>query len=337
VRRAASGGRGEGSARVVLGLALGAIVAAHPRDASAQPTPAKRPVFVESSTCDATPISAVTSALRVELMGRLLDGPTRNDADRTTIDCSGDLVVVSVTAPGGASTSFQANLARAPANVRARILALAVAELVRDLDRETTQPQSLPRASPAPSPAQAPDRDNDVPAGARGPSHSVELGAFAQTSSFKSSGVWLAGGGLRLDYGYHRLSIGLDAALLATTYRFDLGSAQVLVGYGSPYAAWHERWGRAETRLGAGYALGAANLSGHATEAGAFGGTTTGPWSAPYAFLALGLTISDRVSVDARGEIGWVTSPVVGEVAGGAGVSIEGVWASVQLGLAIAL
>jgi hypothetical protein len=111
----------------------------------------------------------------------------------------------------------------------------------------------------------------------------------------------------------------------------------VLVGYGSPYAAWHERWGRAETRLGAGYAIGAANLSGRPTEARAFGGSTTGPWSAPYALLALGLTISDRVSVDARGEIGWVTSPVVGNVAGGSGVSIEGVWASVQLGVAIAL
>jgi hypothetical protein len=294
-------------------------------------------VFVESSTCDATPIGQVVSILRVELMNRLLVGPPRDDAYRTAIECSGDLVVVSVAAPEGPSTSFQANLARAPANVRSRILALAVAELVRDLDRETSRPPPPPLTLSLPAPVPTAERDQELRPRATRPNRPVTLGAFAQTSSFKLSGAWLAGGGLRLDYGYRRLSVGLDAALIAANDRFDLGSAQVLVGYGSPYAAWRERWGRAQTRLGAGYALGAANVSGHATEARAIAGTTTGPWTAPYAFAAFELTLTDRVSLDARGQLGWVTSPVTGEVTGGGGVAIEGAWASVELGLAIVL
>jgi hypothetical protein len=164
------------------------------------------------------------------------------------------------------------------------------------------------------------------------------LGAFAQTSTFQHGGVWLAGGGLRFDYVYRRSCFGLDAALLTTTERFDpTGSARIVLAYGSPFAAWHERWGPLQTRLGVGYALGAARLSGQALDARAFAGTITGPWSAPYALAALALTLTDGLGVDARGRIGWVTSPVIGEVSGGGEAALRGLWASVEVGLAIAL
>jgi hypothetical protein len=166
----------------------------------------------------------------------------------------------------------------------------------------------------------------------------VSLGAFAQTSTFRLNGLWLAGGGLRFDYVYRRLCLGLDAALLTTSESFDpTGTARVFLAYGSPYAAWRERWGPAQTRLGVGYAMGAARLTGTATDPRVFAGTTTGPWSAPFAFAALALGITDGLGLEARGRVGWVTSPVVGEVLGSGDVALEGLWASVDVGMTLAL
>lgn len=290
------------------------------------------PVFLDASACDAAPPVEVVAVLRVELSDRLVDAP-RSDAYRAAMDCAGDVVVVSVAAPGAAGKSFRTNLAGVPANVRSRVVALGIAELVRDLDHEPRAPprppapeEPMPPVERPPAPAPAPAR------------RAVDLGAFATTSTFQLDGVWLAGGGLRFDYAFGHACVGLDAALLTTTERFDpAGTARAVLAYGSPYAAWHERWGAAQTRLGVGYALGAARLSGQASDARVIAGTTTGPWTAPYGFAALGLTITDGLDVDARGRLGWVTSPVVGEVAGGSEMALRGLWASVEVGMAIAL
>ena len=325
---------GKGRARACAALApFGLIVAAgttHTRVSAAEAAPSARPVYVERSACESALSGEIAAILRVELLNRLADSAPP-DAYRTAIDCAGDLVAISVTPPSGASKSRQANLAGSPANVRSRIVALAVAELVRDLDRE---PRPLPPPVPAPASAKdaAPSPPPSIPR-----RRAVELGAFGQTSSFQLDGVWLAGGGLRFDYVYKRLCAGFDVAALTTTERFEQGTAQAFLAYGSPFVAWDERFGRAQTFVGAGYALGVAKLSGQASDPRAFAGATTGPWSAPYGFAALALVVAEGMSVDARGQLGWVTSPVIGDVTGGRQVALEGLWASVQLGLAIAL
>jgi hypothetical protein len=124
---------------------------------------------------------------------------------------------------------------------------------------------------------------------------------------------------------------------LGTSEAFAQGRAHALLAYGSPYAAWQGRWGPAWARLGAGYALGVARLSGQSTDPRASAGTTVGPWTAPYGLVAVGGAITDGVGVEARGQLGWVTSSVVGEVAGAPGVALERLWSSLELGVVIAL
>jgi len=51
----------------------------------------------------------------------------------------------------------------------------------------------------------------------------------------------------------------------------------------------------------------------------------------------LALAVTGDLSVEASGQLGWVTLPVIGEVSGGADVALRDMWASVQAGLAIKL
>jgi hypothetical protein len=333
VTRSESGGAGGRAPRTLaLLLLVAGASATRARVAAADPAPPKRPVAVERDTCDAVSLHDVGAILRVELFNRFVEGPPPGDAYRVAIDCAGDRIVIDVGAPGGASKSLRTTLAGTPGNVRSRVIALAVAELVRDLDGEPRPPlPAIPKEprerDSVPPPAPGPDRAN----------HAVALEAFAQTSSFKANGVWLAGGGVRFDYARRRFCAGLGGAVLTTTERFDLGTAQIFLSYGSPYVAWRETWGHTQTRLGAGYAVGAARVAGHATEPRAFAGTTIGPFSAPYAFAAFAVALSRDVRIEGRGEAGWVTSPVIGDVSTGAGVALEGLWASVEVGVALAL
>jgi hypothetical protein len=284
--------------------------------------------------CDAAPPGEVTAILRVELLDRLTEGPPPDDAYRATMRCAADTVEVSVAAPGGPARSLRTTVAGVPADLRARIVALAIAEIVRDLDRETPAP-------PPPPPPDAPARDRveaPSPVVPSGPpaTRGIDLGAFAQASTFGSGGAWLSGGGLRFDYFGRHVCAGLAATVLTMTERFELGTARAILSYGSPYVGWQERWGPVQGRLGAGYALGAARLSGAASGAAAFGGTTTGPWTALFAFGGLELLAIEALHVYAQGQFGWVTSPVVGEVAGGSSVALKGAWTNVQAGVALA-
>jgi len=290
------------------------------------------PVHLDRA-CDAAPVAEVAPILRVELLGRLVEDSSPADADHVAIDCAADFVILSVSAPGGVRRSMKINVGVAPANVRARIVALSLAELIRDLDREAAAapPAPLP---PPPPPAPPPP----LPAPESTPEHAaIDVAAFAQASTFRLDGAWLAGGGLRFDYVRGWASVGFDVATLTMSERFAPGTAQALLAYASPYVAWRAGWGPLRTRLGAGFAVGAARLAGHATDATAFAGTTAGAWTAPFAFASMQAKISARISLDARGQLGWVTSPVVGEVAGAPDLALDGPWLSVQLGAAITL
>jgi hypothetical protein len=314
---------------------------ASPTDASSGTGAPKTPVFVEPGTCAVAPHDDVVAVLRVELPAQLVESSPPAGAYHIAIDCSGAAVVLSVTAEGRANRAYRTALRGAPANVRPRIVALAIAEIVRELDGEAARAAAAERAAPAPAPAAVvvditpptPDVVPRVPH-QNGP---VYLGALGQATSFRLDGRWLLGGGLRFEYTREVLCAGIDAVLLTADERVSLGTAQVLLSYASPYVGLGGSTGPFQMRLGAGYALGAARLSGHATDPSAGAATVTGAWTAPYAFAQVALSVSDSLRLDVRGQAGWVTSTVVGEVEGGGDVNLAGLWTSVQIGAALSL
>jgi hypothetical protein len=328
--------RRRGSVRRATGIALlaGALRSHVALADPSEPGSARPPVSLslQDGGCDAAQPLEITAALRVELLGRLVEGPPPGNAYRAALVCSGDVVAMSVVAPGGGAKSNRTDLASVPASVRSRILALAVAELVRDLDRD---------ASPAPSPPQSASLPRlpelAAPPTSRPPGHSLELGAFVQTGAFLEHALWLTGGGLRVVYSRGPFWAGFDVALLSATQRFESGTVQDLLTYGSPFLGWQSGGRRMQARLGAGYALGAAKLRGSASDALAVAGSVTGPWAAPHILGDVQLVIAGGVSLYVRGHLGWVTSPVVGQVAGASRVAFEGAWAGGQAGIALAL
>jgi hypothetical protein len=280
-------------------------------------------------TCPSSLVAKVTTVLRVELLARLLEGQTRKDAYRATMACFGDVVTLSVSGDGRERSST-ADLTQVPASVRPRVAALALAELVRDLDRE------VPTVAPPPPPAKNSPRRAE-PSPAPPAIHTIDLGAFAAVSDFVQRRVVLPGGGLRFAYSRAWLSVGLDAAILSDTERFAPGSVRSIITYAGPYVACRQAWRVAATRVGAGYAVGAAHLVGSASASLAYARALTGLWASPYLFGDVELRVAEGLSVVGRGQLGWVTSSVTGQVAGASDLSLGGPWVGGQLALALAL
>jgi hypothetical protein len=282
--------------------------------------------------CPSSLVAEMTTVLRVELLARLLEGqPQRGeDAYRATMACSDDVVTLSVSADGRVRSSTP-NLAPVPASVRPRVAALALAELVRDLDRDV--PAQTVAAHPPPAKILPPRAQ---PPSATPAIHTIELSGFAVANDFVQHGVALQGGGLRFGYSRGPLCVGLEVAILSDTERFAPGTVRAILTYGSPYVGWQQAWHVWATRLGAGYALGAARLSGSATTPLAYARTITDLWASPYLFGEVQLRVTAGLGVLARGQLGWSTSTVTGQVAGGSDVSLGGLWAGGQLGLASA-
>jgi hypothetical protein len=305
------------------------------------PVASRAPVHVERSTCAAASRDDLMTVLRIELPGQIVEDTAPGGAYEVAVDCVRSAVALSIAAPGGTRKTYRMDLAGAPRGVRSRIVALAIAEIVRDLDRDASagppEEPSPPRAADAATAEVAPAvPEAPAPAVPRsgGP---VFLSALGETASFRLDGRWLLGGGLRFEYARRWLSAGVDAVFLAADEAMSLGTARVLVPYASPYIGLGSSTGRLQPRMGAGCALGAASLSGHASDASARAATLTGAFIAPYAFGQLGLVATDFLRIDLRAQIGWVTASVDGTVQGGADVDLSGVWTSLQLGAAFSL
>jgi hypothetical protein len=335
--------------RALFGIAIIATGEAFARQASAGDSttsfaPAghdlsKTPVHIERSSCRTVPITEVLGVLRVELAAQLVEWPLPDKVYQVTIDCSEDDVSISVTVTQRETRSYRTNLSNAPSNLRPRIVALAIAEIVRDLDRESAQlalAAPMPKETAGPPQAQAePRSEPTLPRESE--TRAARFGVFAEVSTFGLDGRWLAGAGPRFDYVYRWLCAGFDAALIEEDHRFSGGSAQVLLGYGSPYIGWRGVAGRLQARLGVGYALGAATVVGQAAAPGYFAATQTGPWAAPYAFGAMALALTNTIEIDVRAHAGWVTMSVVGEVPHATDVNLSGLWTGVQIGTAFTL
>jgi hypothetical protein len=289
--------------------------------------PLKTPVHIERSSCKTVPITEVLGVLRVELAAQLVEWPLPDKVYQVAIDCSDEVVVISVAMTKRETRSYRTNLTNAPSNVRPRIVALAIAEIVRDLDRESAK---LALASPVRQEVPPPQTVLEPPPPKEGDTRPAQFGVFAAVSTFHFDGSWLAGGGPHFDYVYRWLCAGFDAALLEGDHRFTTGIVRALLGYGSPYVAW---------RGVTGYALGAATVTGLGPS-NYLSSTLTGPWAAPYVFGALAFAVTHSITVDLRAQAGWVTMSVLGQVQrvpGGADVNLDGLWTSMQIGTAFTL
>jgi hypothetical protein len=331
---------------LALGMTLGlAASEAHAADGAgglaAQSSSApKWPVHVwTTADCPVTRLDDVLAVLRVEIPGRLTDDVSLGAAYNVEIECEVDTVRVTASTPSQGTRTTRTTLAGVPPSVRARILALALAEIVGDLDREASHPPPPPAelSAPSPPPALAETPEGRGSAQGRFANRPVHMAAFAQTSSFRFDGRWLAGGGLRFEYSSGHLCAGIDATFSANDQRFSFGVTQSMLVYASPYVGWAGGKDRLGVRLGAGYALGAARLSGRATDPRFSAAALSGAWTAPYGFAALSLILTDAVRAEGRIQAGWVTTPVVGEVAAGGDIRFEGLWASAQIGFALGL
>jgi hypothetical protein len=300
----------------------------------------KIPVYVETGSCDAAPTDQVMALVRVELGAQLVDAPTGAGC-HVVVECSGDEVTVSVAARDRLKRSHRTDLGGSPANVRPRIVALEIAELVRDVAREPevlrTAAMQRDRMPPDSAPAPSAGPAVTLPPADRPSGNRITLAAFGLASTFRYDGRWLGGGGLRFDYARDFICAGFDATLATRQDGSDLGTVRMLVTRLSPYAAWHVSASGIAVRLGAGYALGMARIAGTAENGRAAGGSVTGLWGGPYALAGIGYAATDAVDLDLRAEAGWVLLPVVGQVAGGNDVAVQGPWAGLQLGLSLAL
>jgi hypothetical protein len=331
----------------VLGIAIPLVAPCLFVSAAAAEAPflapgASLPVHVETSECQGTLLEQIVPLLRVEIGPQIVDAPTDGASCRVVVECSGDQVALSATAPERPPGLQRIDLASSPPGVRARIVALAIAELVRDLllvaPAETPRGGAL-RVDRAPG-SEGPERDRpavspraDDGAAAR----RTEIGAYAQAIAFASDGRWLAGGGIHFEHARGFACVGLDARMATGTEQNDLGTASFSLADLSPWVAWRSVVGRTVVRLGAGYALGVARINGRANGDRAVAATVSGPYTAPFGLAALSYGLSEALNVEARGQAGWVTSPVVGLVDGGADIRLEGGWASMQIGMALAL
>ena len=314
-------------------LVWGATLASSSADAAGRSLD-RTPVYVEATACTAADVDRVVPLLRVELGSRLLGAPAPT-AIRVGLECSDDEVAVSVVAPGPPPRTERIDLAASPASVRPRIVALKMAELVRNLGDSPADTTDIAKTIPPRPSSFVPEAPSLAPT--ERASGAVELDVFAQASRFRRDGRWLWGGGLRFDYRYHWLSLGFDTALAMREDDAELGTSRVWLTHVAPHVAWSATEGPATVRLGVGYALGIARISGRAANARAMAGTVTGVWAAPVAIAAVGCAITEALRLEVRTDVGWVVLPVVGEVARGTNVEIGGLWTNVQIGASLAL
>lgn len=308
--------------------ALGEPGPANQRAEAPRPKPT---VSIERLDCALVAADEVLALVKIELRGQLIDAAT-GDADyRIAVTCSGNRVAAIASAVDGAVREHDTDLTGVSPSVRPRIVALAIAELVHEL--ELTPRETTPEAPRLPPERREPPVD--VPAVA--PTRAIDLTAFVQTSTFHFDEKWLFGGGLGGSYSSGLFVAGLDAAIAARDERSEAGAAQVLLTHLSPYAGWRAVARRMTVELGAGYALGVARITGHATDARAQSGTVSEIWGAPFAFGALAYAASDTVGIRLRAHAGWVTLPVVGLVWRGPAIDLTGSWTGAQLAISLKL
>jgi hypothetical protein len=314
-------------------VSLAAMVAVSARAAAAETSSGRVRLQFEAAGCTGLRLDDVLPFAQVEVGSRLAD-PADDGADPVVVKCSGDKITILAKGSDMAPRSYRTDLANTAPSVRPRIVAIAIAEVLHDLEIVPRRPDTPNRVAPV---IRRERGETPPPKPAPPPKGATELAAFWQANRFQLDGRWHMGGGIRFDYAQQWWSAGLDAGAAGRIDNVALGRVSTLLVYMSPYAAGRFVQGPLTMRVGAGYAFGVGQITGLPGVARVAQDKVTGPWGSPYALLDVGFALSEFFSFSVRGQAGWVTAAVVGEVQGGKEVDLKGLWTSAQIGMALTL
>jgi hypothetical protein len=319
-------------------VSLAVALSASTRDAAADVSGSRVRLQLENAGCTALRLDDVLPYAQVEVGSRLADA-SDPDAEPVAVKCTGDRITILVTGKDKAPRTYRTDLGSTSPSVRPRIVAIAIAEVLHDLDIVPRRPDSPPRVAPVIRRLPRPEPVTPTPLPP--PRRTTELAAFFQATRFQLDGRWLLGGGLRFDYAQPWWSAGLDAAAATHAETNQIGRVSTLLVYMSPYVAGRWAQGPFTGRLGGGFAFGVGQITGLANSADFVQDKVTGPWGTLYGLLDFGIAVSDSVSFDLRGQMGWVTMSVVGNIDNGKDIerarALKGLWTSGQIGVALTL
>jgi len=286
-------------------------------------------VQIELAPCLEPERDAILHAARVEL------GPEPPGDDVTAIAvrvaCAPDGgeagVVLEVRLPGNPRRyRYALDWRHQPEDARPRLVGLAIAEAV-----EASQIELVAVPEPAPALASPPP-----PARARA---SWELEVVADRRSFSArAGLELVGLGLRPMV---RLSAHLHATgalFVETATALTPSGAIRAVAFSAAPGVVYRIGDRVQGELGVAALLGLVRLRGEALPGNSLVGTSqVRLWGGPAASLAIGLQLGPAVAATARLELGIAAAGVTARDLGTPAAAIDGAWASLGLGVTIAL
>lgn len=313
-------------------------------------------VHLQLLPCLASEEKEVRRFLRIELDAELLpaDALPPPGVPRAQLSCESEAILIRIEDPITGKTLERRLSLRTAATTRARLLALALTELLLASWAELTLAPIRTQETPT-APSQGSD---EVPAAVASvpPTLPSRLAAtelvrkHRQDPSLAPLQIGLQG--VFLSFPLSAASSLLGGALrLAGDLRYRMhwqfelhghyGTSEVAVGslrsalFAVAVALHYEQTlGATRLRFGGGFRVGAAWLRGQPQDDRQFVGLDLwGPFAGPMLRVAGARLLPRRLIVDVAAEVGYAPVAVRGNIDGDRGLSIEGPWVSVQLGL----
>jgi hypothetical protein len=324
---------------VTRALVLYAVLSAAPAHADSHPL-----VQLDVDACvDASP-DEIRRVVSVELGALLSDAAdARPDRTRASVTCDGAVVALRVDDPiTGKSLSRTVDVGSAIPRARSRLVALAVVELISaswtELD-VNPQPQVPPSGPAASSEARRAALESVRVQSDRWALSRYRVSLLAGALKFFAKTDVLAGAELRVARDRSEpLGWMMDAQAHRGSQSTSLGQVFTdVLGVGVA-AVVHHAWSRSSVHLGGGVRGGAARLSGVPNPMTAVHGDRFwAPWVGPFALGNVELVVTQRFTVEAAIEGGYVVSPVGGLVSDRREVAVDGAWLELHVGVGMFL
>jgi hypothetical protein len=218
---------------------------------------------------------------------------------------------------------------------QARLVAIVAVELVATSRTELREAPSA--ATPAPDARALAVAVTPAPVPPAARWRALALGSLRH---FAGLPRLLPGGGLGVERASPRgFAVALDVLAEGGAAPTALGDVDTFIGSLGALVAWRVDRGRLGGELGAGGRVGLARLAGEAPR-GATGSvqllTQTAPWAGPLVAARAQAALGQRVVLSLGGELGYVTSAVVGHVTGQSDLAVSGSWWNLVLGVGYA-
>jgi hypothetical protein len=292
------------------------------RQSLAEPLPK---VVVQLAACEGLLIDQLNHFLDVELGARRAEAESTMNATRIAVRCSNERVTLTARFIDGEKVSRDLDRFEVEGRVGARLLALAIAELAR------RSPVARVQASDESLPQQHATR-RSIPG-----SSLVFAGAMLSSFDLAGSPFWGVTAGAR-SFALEPATLQLDLSLGQASRDFDLGEVTTLLGALTPRLGVGQRFDWGSALAAAGYRVGVAHIAGRADNgAGANQGSVSGAVSGPVISGHVSWEVAHRLHVLLDSELGYVATPLVGEVSGSSGVQLKGVWFGLSIGLGVVL